>query len=255
MDVNYSKAQKNAVYCQEVYQDFSSIKLSGISEKPVLISNTKTDTQCAILTEGSDITIVFRGSESSYDWNTNLNTKQEQKEFNEKIIKDGIVAGPAQDQIYPYPGESSSGAMMHQGFVTAYFSVKDDIHAFFKNHTIANVTVTGHSLGGALATLCAVDLQYNFGTQISRLEVYTYGSPKVGNDGFQKSYNRRVVNSYRFVHGMDIVPEVPRWWQGNYRHVDQEFRIGKRLSWHFLSDRFKNHAIAQYIDALKALAK
>ncbi|HEY9762487.1 MAG TPA: lipase family protein [Trichocoleus sp.] len=255
MTVDYSRAAKCATYCQEVYQNFSSIKFGGLAQQPVLIDQKNTDTQCAILPDGSGITIVFRGSESSYDWDTNLNTQQERAEFDQKIIQDAIVDSQEKDKVYPYEGGSSSGALMHQGFVAAYFSVRDEIHDYIKkSQPISTAVITGHSLGGALATLCAVDVQYNFSDKIQTIEVYTFGSPKVGNDGFRESFNRRVPNSYRFVHGMDIVPELPRWWQGGYQHVDKEFRIGQRFSLNFLSSRFKDHAIARYIEVLKSMA-
>jgi hypothetical protein len=51
---------------------------------------------------------------------------------------------------------------------------------------------------------------------------------------------------------MDMVAELPRPWQGGYHHVDKEFRIGRRFSLNFVSDRFKDHAIARYIEVLKA---
>ena len=37
-------------------------------------------------------------------------------------------------------------------------------------------------MGGALATICAIDLKFAFG--LPDVRVYTYGSPRVGNDIF-----------------------------------------------------------------------
>jgi triacylglycerol lipase len=254
MSVDYSRAAKYAIYCQEVYQNFSSIRFSGLAQQPVLIDRQSTDTQCAILPEGTGITIVFRGSESSFDWDTNFATQQERAEFDRRIIQGEIVAAEDKEKVYPYESGSSSNALMHRGFVAAYFSVRDEIHAYIENNPVSAAVVTGHSLGGALATLCAVDIQYNFSNKLQSIEAFTYGSPKVGNAGFRDSFNRRVPNSYRFVHGMDIVPELPRWWQGGYQHVDREFRIGRRFSLNFLSSRYKDHAIARYIEVLKSMA-
>ncbi|MGA7935599.1 MAG: lipase family protein [Kovacikia sp.] len=250
MTIDYTKALKCAIFSQEVYQDFAHVTFAGLAVKPVLISQDQTDTQCAILPDGAGITIVFRGSESKSDWETDFDTPQEQVKFDQQIIRGEIVSN--QEKIYPYPGDSSSGALMHRGFVKAYFSVRDKIHEYIRTHEISIVTLTGHSLGGALATLCAVDIQYNFASKVS-IEIYTFGAPKVGNDGFRDSFNKRVPNSYRFVHGMDIVPEIPRWWQG-YRAVDQEVRIGQRFSFSFLSQRFKDHALDRYISTIKTKA-
>jgi predicted lipase len=247
--MNSVQALKFAKLSQEVYQDFDSNPFRGFPDKK-LISAPATDTQCAILPEGAGITIVFRGSESDFDWETDFTFEKVKVEFKQQVIREGIREDA--EQIYPYAGKSNSGALLHKGFSDAYFSVRDDIHQYVRDYPISYVTATGHSLGGALATICAVDIQYNFADKVA-IEAYTYGAPKVGNDGFQTSYNERVPNSYRFVNGMDLVPELPRWWQG-YRQVDKEFRLGNRVSLNFLSARFKDHDIRRYIEELQKLA-
>jgi triacylglycerol lipase len=253
MSVNYAKALKCATFSQQVYDNFEKVQFDSLTEQPARLEDVGTDTQGVILTEGRGITIVFRGSSSRFDWRTNFIFDQERAEFDRQVIQQQIVAATEQDQMYPYSGGSSSGALMHRGFVKCYFAVRQTIHDFIDARDVSEVTVTGHSLGGALATLCAVDVQYNFASKIA-VDIYTFGAPKVGNAGFRDSFHRRVPNSFRFVNGMDIVPELPRWWQG-YRHVDAEHRIGQRFSPNFLSQRFKDHAIDRYINLIAQLAK
>ncbi|MBW4520452.1 MAG: lipase family protein [Scytolyngbya sp. HA4215-MV1] len=250
--MDYAKALKCAQLSQEVYRDFSGIQFSGFPNiTPDCIDQSATDTQCAVLLDapGANLYIVFRGSEKRADWNTNFDIQEEVADFQEAVIQEQIVDN--REPIYPYAGESKSGAKMHRGFVSAYMSVREQIHTYLKNYTAATVIVTGHSLGGALATLAAVDVQYNFASKF-KIEVYTFGAPRVGNGGFRDSFNRRVPDSYRFVYGMDIVPALPRPWQG-YSHVDKEYRLGPRFSLNFLTRRFKDHQIQNYIDALKDL--
>lgn len=241
-----SEAIRCAILSQEVYQDFSQkLQFSNFPNvTPELIEQKGTDTQCAILTDRGSTYIVFRGSEKRQDWDTNFSFKR--VEVQPKVIQEEIIQ--PQEKVYPYEGESSSGAKMHGGFVSAYLSVREEIHNYLSNGAAAKVKVTGHSLGGALATLCAVDVQYNFG-EIA-VELYTFGAPRVGNDGFRESFNRRISDSYRYINGMDIVPALPRPWQG-YRHVDEEYRLGTRFSLRFLSQRFEDHKIENYIAALK----
>lgn len=248
--MDYSKAITCAILCREVYQDFSqpSLRFSEFPQiRPEWFNIAKTDTQAAIVATDALTYIVFRGSETDMDWDTNFDFKQEVVEFKREVIQEGIVQN--REQVYPYEGESTSGAKMHRGFVTAYFSVRDRLHEYVSRYPVAKVIATGHSLGGALATLCAVDLQYNFSPKIT-IESYTFGAPRVGNSGFAESFNRRVPNSYRIVNGMDIVPALPRPWQG-YRHVDQEYRVGRRFSLNFLSQRFKDHKMDHYLNSLK----
>lgn len=245
--VDYSEALKCAILSQEIYKTFSDqLQFEGFPGiKPQLIDRTNTDTQCAILadTVRSTVYIVFRGSEKQMDWNTNLDFEQ----IEDQIVKE-------REQTYPYAGESRSGARLHEGFSNAYMSARDTIHDFMRTNPVSKVVLTGHSLGGALATIGAVDVQYNFDRDPRiTIEVYTFGAPRVGNTGFRESFNQRVPNSYRFVYGMDIVPALPRPWQG-YRHVDTEYRLGPRFSLNFLTQRFKDHSMTKYIDALKEKA-
>jgi triacylglycerol lipase len=256
MTVDFAQAVKYATFAKQIYQSFDGAVFDGVVN-PTLISDAKTDTQCAILpssgapeSQSASVTIVFRGSDSSVDWDTNFDTKPERADFDKQVIREEIVN--QRTLIYPYSDKSESGAMMHSGFITAYFSVRDQIQDHIKAKQITHVAVTGHSLGGALATLCAVDLQFNCADLA--IEAYTFGSPKVGNRGFEESFNRRVPNSYRFVAGMDIVPELPRWWQGWYAHVNTEIRLKPRFSWHILSAPFMDHALDKYIAGIKKLA-
>lgn len=249
--MNYAQATQCALLSEEIYQEFSQIQFSHFPNiTPVLIDKEDTGTQCAMLLDSTEdaIYIVFRGSEEKIDWTTNFDLNK--VTFEENVIHQEIV--DKLEEVYPYEEKSQSGAKMHQGFVNAYLSVREEIHHQIKNYTASQVIVTGHSLGGALSTLCTVDIQYCFGERFA-ISTYTFGSPRVGNEGFRKSFNKRVPNSYRFIYGMDLVPALPRPWQG-YRHVEKEYRLGPRFSLNFLSQRFRDHDIMNYITALKALA-
>jgi hypothetical protein len=89
----------------------------------------------------------------------------------------------------------------------------------------ADVYVTGHSLGGAVATLCALDVAYTFPGSAESLALYALASPRVavglsdsfnvavptlGNmDVFLANFQRLVPNAYQVIHAADIVPIVP----------------------------------------------
>ncbi|MED6173292.1 hypothetical protein PIB30_058033 [Stylosanthes scabra] len=84
-----------------------------------------------------------------------------------------------------------------------------------------HVYVTGHSLGGALATLLALELSSN---QLAKrgaisITMYNFGSPRVGNKRFAEVYNEKVKDSWRVVNHRDIIPTVPRLM--GYCHVAQ----------------------------------
>lgn len=250
---DYSKAKQYAIACQESYKPFAEQRFEGDPDTIIPIENSLTDTQCVLLVTDSEMTIVFPGSNSLMDWTgSNLDSGQMRSEFDKQIVKKTITDSDESEKIYPYDEPSQSGVKLHRGFTRAYFSVRDRIHEQIEALGVSKVTVTGHSLGGALAILCGVDVQYNFSEQLEHLEVYTFGAPRVGNDAFKGSFERRVPHNYRIVNGMDLVVELPRWWQGYRSHVETHIRIGKRLSWKVLTAPFQDHAIANYI---KELAK
>lgn len=83
----------------------------------------------------------------------------------------------------------------------------------------------GHSLGGAMATLCTFRCQQD-ATLSDPEELHTFGSPRVGCGNFIKHVQ---VKHYRWVHNNDVVTRVPPAWMG-YRHCGEEVyldRFGK----------------------------
>ncbi len=233
--VDYTLALTCARLCEEIYRDFSGLRFSAYPDvAPIFIQSQKqgfTDTQAAVLNKlNSDrLYIVFRGTDKSIDWMNNVQFRQ---------------------QVYPY-GDGNSEVKFHQGFMTAYFAVRARLMEALSSFTGQQVIITGHSLGGALATIAALDIQYHFG-QANGLNfiVNTFGAPRVGNQAQVDSYNRRVPNSSRFIYGWDIVTRVPREWQG-FAHVDTGIQLGTRFTWRILSRRFSDHAIAAYVAALE----
>ena len=84
-------------------------------------------------------------------------------------------------------------------------------------HGAVSILVTGHSLGGALATFAGVELQKRFTNVI----LYTFGSPRTGDQGWT-DYAMRTVQGYqRVTHYNDIVPHLPMVIQG-FNHAGTE---------------------------------
>ena len=79
-----------------------------------------------------------------------------------------------------YPG--CSGCRVHEGFYDAYQTVggyvRKQVQTLTSLYRGCSIYVTGFSLGGALATMAALDLKEAFGKVD---EFYTFGQPRVGN--------------------------------------------------------------------------
>jgi triacylglycerol lipase len=80
----------------------------------------------------------------------------------------------------------------------------------------------GHSLGGAMATICAYRCK-TASISSDPQELHTFGSPRVG----CKKYIRHAeITHYRWVHNNDVVTRVPPVWMG-YRHCGNEVYLDR----------------------------
>jgi triacylglycerol lipase len=80
----------------------------------------------------------------------------------------------------------------------------------------------GHSLGGAMATICAFRCKTS-SISSNPQELHTFGSPRVG---CRKYIRHAEVSHYRWVHNNDIVTRVPPAWMG-YRHCGNEVYLDR----------------------------
>ena len=72
---------------------------------------------------------------------------------------------------------------------------------------VKTLTICGHSLGGALATLLAIDVAAN--TEFTDPMVYSYASPRTGDGTFAAAYNHVVKRTCRIANRLDLVPKLP----------------------------------------------
>eukprot|EP00128_Syssomonas_multiformis_P012886 Colp12_sorted_trinity150504_noHs@6127 len=118
-------------------------------------------------------------------------------------------------------------AQVHQGFYKDYIALRDQILQAYESakqrYPSFSVISTGHSLGGAMATLCGLDLYTKYNEDV---KLFTYGSPRVLAPELASWVTSRLTH-YRLVNYNDIVPHVPTQTAMNYRHVAQEFWLQK----------------------------
>ncbi|NBU16389.1 MAG: hypothetical protein EBS48_05130 [Actinobacteria bacterium] len=101
-------------------------------------------------------------------------------------------------------------ARAHAGFSKAYQGLRDSVRDAVRDAVAgggAKVVFTGHSLGGALATLAALDAALN-DPSAPEVQVYTFGAPHVGDGNFVELFDRRVPTCVRVVNPFDPVPKL-----------------------------------------------
>eukprot|EP00009_Paramoeba_aestuarina_P011656 CAMPEP_0201528290 /NCGR_PEP_ID=MMETSP0161_2-20130828/37879_1 /ASSEMBLY_ACC=CAM_ASM_000251 /TAXON_ID=180227 /ORGANISM="Neoparamoeba aestuarina, Strain SoJaBio B1-5/56/2" /LENGTH=323 /DNA_ID=CAMNT_0047929503 /DNA_START=142 /DNA_END=1109 /DNA_ORIENTATION=- len=75
-------------------------------------------------------------------------------------------------------------------------------------HPTAPLYITGHSLGGGMATVMALDMMLTKTLTIAPT-LYTYGQPRSGNNKFSQLFNSLIPFLFRVVNANDVVPHIP----------------------------------------------
>lgn len=188
-------------------------------------------TQCYVVYTDDFVVVAFRGTQvlkPSVDQETNESLMTALRE----VLKDVVVDSKVKLV------DSGQGGNVHQGFMDALNEVWEDQLLPCLNKLLSEegknrvLWMTGHSLGAALATLAADRFGHVQG-------VYTFGSPRVGDQSFADDY---YVNTYRFVNNNDIVPRLP--WRpyvhvGQLKYIDSDGNLIDNVSlWQSISEQF-----------------
>ena len=128
----------------------------------------------------------------------------------------------------------------HAGFQGAY----DGVESILKSKLEAEsgrglqLWVTGHSLGGALASLATTTIMDHIESDpsYSLRGIYTFGMPRVGNEEYAEQvalgYLENDVRAMRFRNGDDVVTQVPWQWMG-FRQTGQLMHLRGEGSFDF----------------------
>lgn len=146
----------------------------------------------------TDVFLVFRGSKSFDDFSADVEFKP--------------VAYSA-----PTPNPPP-GIFVARGWYAVFSGLLKALDAQLNTISGKPLTITGHSLGSALATL-AVPLAVSH--NITALN-YNSASPKVGLQSFRDYYESLKVETFRLVNTADAVPNLPPQRSGDYLPVGNE---------------------------------
>lgn len=169
--------------------------------------------RAAVARKGDAVVVSFRGT-SGDTW---------RETFDNAVMIDAIAA-----PVPPFfmQRDARQGVRVHAGFHTAYSLLRAQVLDALPDERGLNLFITGHSLGGALAQLMALDIAANKKSDFASLTVITSGSPRVGNAGFKSAFERLVPDNLRVIVNHDPVPSVP-WVEGLYRQAGKSLVIGR----------------------------
>ncbi|KAH6563567.1 hypothetical protein BASA62_008454 [Batrachochytrium salamandrivorans] len=147
----------------------------------------------AVQHETRAINVIFRGSSNPGDWTTNL-----------KMRKSYASKEYFQDNFQMIP----KGVKIHSGFLSAYMRVHDQVRIHVDilrvEYSDYSINYIGHSLGGALAAIALVNQAVKYGpSEFSRLHLYSYGAPRIGNTEWSKWVSNMKVGSLNRIVNVD----------------------------------------------------
>lgn len=181
--------------------------------------------------------LALRGSASKADWKLNLKT--------------GKVSFPAGKPLAKKSEEQEPA--VHEGFLKYARAVLsqpldvdgdgklDNLVSFYRTHPGEKLLLTGHSLGGAGATLLGSELVAR-GVAPEQIPVITFGAPAVGNAAFARQVGDR-LRLERVVTSLDPVPGALQTFYKGYEQFGKE----KKFT---LSGTYTDyqHPISYYLD-------
>jgi len=184
--------------------------------------------------------VVFRGTESAYDWEINridALTDQLGGTTDRRYRDLRKVYGELLDKL----GDPSPGR--HVGFCIAWASIKDQVEAWLvevlEDDLADSIVYTGHSLGGALAQVAAFDhariqakMQAQSNAAFDRIgAVVTFGAPAVGGENYVKAYKTLLGDRTILLESSgDLVPRImDRWYYRALYPLRQRVKSGVQV--------------------------
>lgn len=201
----------------------STLARDAYASNPVhgkLVENRVTGARAVVGThksgDGCIAVVAFRGSDSLNDWKTNLDMKT---------------------------NRYGDRGRVHSGYMRQWLSVRDEMISTLKNTTCSDVLMVGHSAGGAISAIAAMDHMLDgFG-----IHVATFGSPPAGDREFACESNKRIQSFIRVVNGSDVVPHLPMLF--GFQHSGMLIKIGEekgRCLAELLARPVLDHGTEQY---------
>lgn len=146
----------------------------------------------------------------------------------------------------PQPFSEVPGfGFVHLGFEQMWRRIRESVFDVLRSYPAdRQITMLGHSLGGAMATLGAVSVSRNLGRP--KVNLCTFGAPRAGQVRFRINFNRLIKHCFRVVNQGDIVPHVPPLVMA-FNHAGKEVNVQGAGN--------NAHSLEAYLDGLNRLGR
>ncbi len=169
--------------------------------------------------EKGEISIIFRGSQEKEDWLTNLSLKYVSHNKFKKCVHSGFYRS---FKIFRKSVKSKK--------VDKEIDFLEDINSINENYKL---TLSGHSLGGAIATIVGCYF-IDKGINKDNLSIFTFGAPPIAKKEFCDYYEDN-LNIFRFVNKEDPVPNISKLTK--LKHIGKTILLNtKEVNFHSLND-------------------
>ncbi|CAK9145947.1 unnamed protein product [Ilex paraguariensis] len=147
-----------------------------------------------------DIVVAWRGTVSPSEWYEDFQRKLDPIGHVEaKVEHEFLSIYKSKSESTRYNKSSASEQVMKE--------VKRLVQFYNARGEEVSLTITGHSLGGALALLSAYEAASSLpGLHVS---IISFGAPRVGNIAFRDELHQMGVKTLRVVAKQDLVPRMP----------------------------------------------
>ncbi|CAN4078824.1 unnamed protein product [Withania somnifera] len=162
-------------------------------------------------------------------------------------------------------GENTDDILVHRGFYSVYTSlnkaskfnrttsardqVLEEVKRLVEQYKKEKVSITlsGHSLGAALATLCGVDINVNQINKEFPVTAFLFGSPRVGEANFKKAYdNLKNIQILRTRNATDPVPNMPD--RGQVEASTADWRVYEDVGFELPIDTTKSECLKENVN-------
>ena len=217
------------VYLPQSSTEFDYLRSYGWQIEPYAQKQGKVETHFAVASnyfpqEKQKLYLVtFRGSASGADWKINLKT--ERVNYGGRNLADmQAIAQGKLDKSLP---------AVHAGFNSyvdavlrnAVVDENGSLQGVFKRvqqEPEAHLILTGHSLGGAVATLLGERLA-SLGLPKDKFTVITFGAPAIGNEAFAANYGE-AIDLVRITNTSDPIPGSLQTFFGGYKQFGEQVK-------------------------------